>query len=132
MSTRTIQFNGMNITEIRRNADDIDIFFDHAIIVKNMDAAKEDTRWHGSGIISISSLEEDIEFPEFPMKLAGADIRNNQMIYRDEVTIPFDFHGHVGLNMRYSGCEQTVSIFGEHMSLTLSGNEKYVEHIKAE
>ena len=132
MSTRTIQFNGMHIVEILRNADGINIVFDHAIIVKNMDAAEQDTRWYGSGVISIKLLLEDIEIPQYPMILNGADIRDNQMIYRDEVAIPFSFHGHVGLSLRYSDSEQTVSIFGEQMSLSLSGNEKYIEHIKAE
>lgn len=122
----------MHIVEILRNADGINIVFDHAIIVKNMDAAEQDTRWYGSGVISIKLLLEDIEIPQYPMILNGADIRDNQMIYRDEVAIPFSFHGHVGLSLRYSDSEQTVSIFGEQMSLSLSGNEKYIEHIKAE
>ncbi len=132
MSTRTIQFNGMHIVEVQRNTDDIEFVFDHAIIVKNMDAAEQDTRWYGSGVIGIRLLHEDIEIPQFPIVLNGADIRDNQMIYRDEVAIPFNFHGQVGLSLHYSDSEQTVSVFGEQMSLTLSGNEKYIEHIKAE
>lgn len=132
MSIRTIQFKDMHIVGIRPHAGVIEITFDEAIIIKNMDAANEDTRWYGKGIIRIEgSDDDDFELPACPFDLTGADIRDNQMIYRDEVAIPFDFHGLVGLTLRFSEKNKTISIYGERMSLELDGHEKYIEHIKA-
>lgn len=122
----------MHIIEIRQNVDAIDITFDDAIIVKNMDAAEQDTRWYGTGTIRIESPQgDDFEPPECPVVLAGADVRDNQMIYRDEVAIPFNYHGHVGIVLRFTGIDKPVSIYGDRISLELNGHEKYIEHIKA-
>lgn len=122
----------MHISEIQPNEDGFDIYFDEAIIVKNMDAAIEDTRWYGAGIIRVeATLDKDHEFPECPAILTGADIRDNQTTYRDEVAIPFNFHGHVGISLRFSELDEAATIYGERMSLELSGHEKYIEHIKA-
>ncbi len=132
MSTRTIQFNNMHITEIHYHKDGIDINFDDAIIVKNMDAAEQDTRWYGAGAIRVEAIaDDDFETPECPVVLVGADVRNNQMIYRDEAAIPFNFHGHVGIDLRFPGKTRPVSIYGKRLSLELRGHEKYIEHIKA-
>ncbi len=132
MSTRTIQFNHMHIVEIRHNAGGINITFSDATIIKNMDAAEEDTRWYGSGAIHIQApVDDNFNLPECPAVLVGADVRDNQMIYRDEVVIPFNFHGHVGIDLRFSGLDESFSIYGERISLELNGHEKYIEHIKA-
>lgn len=123
----------MHIREIQTNTGGFEIYFDEAIIVKNMDAAIEDTRWYGAGIIRVEApLDKDLEFPECPVVLAGADIRDNQTTYRDEVAIPFNFHGHVGISLRFSELDEPTMIYGERMSLELDGHEKYIEHIKVE
>jgi hypothetical protein len=132
MSTRNIHFNGMVVSDISYQGDNAEIRFDYAIIVKNMDAAQEDTRWYGSGLIIIEELfEQTTDLPTLPATLTSADIRDNQMIYRDEIAIPFAIHGNVGLQLRFTDWSQLVKISGEKMSLELSGQEKYIEHIKA-
>lgn len=131
MSTRTIHFNDMTIADISQQNDRINIEFSHAIIVKNMDAAEEDTRWYGGGSIKIEDVDQQIgQLPTFPIKLIGADIRDNQMIYRDEISIPFSFHGFVGIEIRFAEPNSVLKLTGEKMSLELSGHEKYIEHIK--
>lgn len=132
MSTRNIQFQGMHISDFQRSADSVDITFEYAIIIKNMDAASEDSKWYGAGFMRIESLvDDDFETPELPGSLISADICDNQMIYRNEVTIPVNFHGHVGLKLHFEGSDIPISIFGERLILELSGHEKYIEHIKA-
>ena len=54
------------------------------------------------------------------------------MTYRDEIAIPFAIHGNVGIQLRFTDWPKPVKIFGEKMSLELIGQEKYIEHIKAE
>ncbi len=123
----------MHISNFRRESNSAVITFDYAIIIKNMDAAIEDSRWYGAGVIRIDDiLNDDFESPAVPAVLASADICDNQMIYRNEVVIPFNFHGHVGLKLKFGHYTQPISIFGENLTLELDGHEKYIEHIKAE
>lgn len=132
MSTRSIQFQGMRISDIQHSTDTVDINFDYAIIIKNMDAADEDSKWYGAGFMHIEGLfDDDFEIPPLPASLESADISDNQMIYRNEVVIPVKFHGHVGLKLHFEGSELPLSIFGERLTLDLSDHEKYIEHIKA-
>ncbi|MDH5354049.1 MAG: hypothetical protein OEY09_06335 [Gammaproteobacteria bacterium] len=131
MSTRTIHFDNMTIGSIAEYNDSAEIEFTHAIIVKNMDAAEEDTRWYCAGSIQIEGIEQRLgDFPEFPTQLSGADIRDNQMIYRDEIAIPFSFHGYVGIELRFTQPDVVLKLSGEKLSLKLSGHEKYIEHIR--
>lgn len=131
LSIRTIHFGNMTIANIREQGDSVEIEFTHAFIVKNMDAAEEDTRWYSGGLIKIEGVEQKFyDFPELPAQLSGADLRDNQMIYRDEIAIPFSIHGHVGIEMRFAESDTALKLIGEKMSLTLDGHEKYIEHIK--
>jgi len=132
MSTRNIHFTGMVISHIGYQADNAEIRFDYAIIVKNMDAAQEDTRWYGQGLIIIEEiLEKTTDLPALPATISSAEIRDNQMIYRDEIAIPLAIHGNVGIQLSFTDWPQLVNISGEKMSLELKGQEKYIEHIKA-
>ena len=133
MSTRNIHFSGMVVSDISYQGDNAEIRFDYAIIVKTMDAAQEDTRWYGRGLIIIEELfEPATDLPNLPETLSSADIRDNQMTYRDEIAIPFAIHGNVGIQLCFTDWPKPVKIFGEKMSLELIGQEKYIEHIKAE
>lgn len=121
----------MTIASIREHNDSVEIEFTHAFIVKNMDAAEEDTRWYGAGSIKLEEIEQRFgDFPELPAQLNGADIRDNQIIYRDEIAIPFSFHGYVGLEIRFAQSNAALKLSGGKMSLDLSSHEKYIEHIK--
>jgi len=122
----------MIIDEIRHSKDRVEIQFDYAIIVKNMDAAEEDTRWYGKGLITVEDLwHYPNDLPDLPATLSGADIRDNQMVYRDEIAVPFSFHGSVGLDLRFSDTDIKLTYSGERISLALNGHEKYIEHIKS-
>ena len=132
MSTRNIHFTGMVVSHVCYPADNAEIRFDYAIIVKNMDAAQEDTRWYGRGLIIVEDiLEQATDLPVLPATITSADIRDNQMIYRDEIAIPFAIHGNVAIQLSFADWPQQVKISGEKMSLELSDQEKYIEHIKA-
>ena len=122
----------MVIADILLDGDRAEIQIGYAIIVKNMDAANEDTRWYGKGLIAIEELwQQPSDLPNFPAELSGADIRDNQMVYRDEISVPFTFHGNVGLDLRFSDSDIKLTFSGERMSLVMIGHEKYIEHIKA-
>ena len=109
-----------------------ELTFDYAVIIKNMDGAVEDSRWYCAGIIRITDLlDNNVQLPDTPVTLLGADVCDNQMVYRNEAAIPFGYHGHVGLKMRFEADQPAVPVFGESMTLELSGHEKYIEHIKA-
>ena len=132
MSTRSLQFNGMRISSLLRESNFIEITFHYATIIKNMDAAIEDSKWYGAGVIRLEDFtNDDFELPTMPAVLSGADICDNQMIYRNEVAIPLKLHGHVGIKLKFNDDDQIVSIFGENLTLDLIGHEKYIEHIKA-
>jgi hypothetical protein len=123
----------MQIGGFHKEGNSLELTFDYAVIIKNMDAAVEDSRWYGAGIIRITDLLDDnFDLPDTPVTLLGADVCDNQMIYRNEAAIPFNYHGHVGLKLRFEGDQQAVSIFGDKMLMELSGQEKYIEHIKVE
>lgn len=122
----------MVVSDISYQGDNAEVRFDYAIIVKNMEAAQEDTRWYGGGLIRIEEISEQVQdLPTFPATVESADIRDNQMTYRDEIAIPFAFHGNVGIQLRFNGDSKPVKLTGEKMSLELIGQEKYIEHIKA-
>ncbi len=122
----------MIIGDIRLDNNRAEIRFDYAIIVKNMDAADEDTRWYGKGLIAVEDIwRQSGDLPDFPATLTGADIRDNQMVHRNEISIPFSFHGSVSLDLRFKDAGKKLTFTGERMSLALTDHEKYIEHIKA-
>ncbi|MEE8366506.1 MAG: hypothetical protein V3R76_12015 [Gammaproteobacteria bacterium] len=130
MSVRSMQFEGMTIGAIKRDGNRVEILVEHAIIVKNMDDAQSDTRWYGRGCLTIDDLfRNPDELPTFPATLDSADIRDNQMTYRGEISIPFEFHGNVGIILYVNGHRPPLKFFGESMSFNLSEHEKYIEHI---
>ena len=125
-----MQFHGMKINNIESDGDVARIEIDYAIIIKNMDDAEQKTRWYGKGIMSISDLAiESDKLPQFPAVVVNADIKDNQMTYRDEVLIPINNHGNVGITLNFEGFAQPVRFVGEHMTFDLSEHEKYIEHI---
>ncbi len=131
MSFRNIQFHGMKISNIESNGDTARIDIDYAIIIKHMDDADQQTRWYGKGILQIEDLAiESGDLPEFPALVENADIKDNQMTYRDEVVIPIKYHGNVGITLKFENFPQPVKFIGERMSFDLSEHEKYIEHIK--
>ena len=132
MSFRTMQFPGMIINSIESDGEQASINIDYAIIIKNMDDAEQDTRWYGQGLMKISELVVDSdELPQFPAKVKSADIKNNQITYRDEAVIPIKYHGNVGITLQFEDFAQPVKFIGEHMTFDVSQHEKYIEHIKS-
>ena len=131
MSFRTMQFPGMKINAISSDGDNAMINIDHAIIIKNMDDAEQDTRWYGKGLLNIEQLVVDSdEYPPFPATVISADIKDNQITYRDEAVIPIRFHGNVGIALQFENFPTTVRFIGESMDFDVSEHEKYIEHIK--
>lgn len=130
MSFRTMQFPGMKISHITSDGDTAKIEIDYAVIIKNMDDAEQDTRWYGQGLITISELVMDSDdYPEFPATVTSADIKDNQITYRDESVIPIKSHGNVGITLHFENFDSPVKFIGELMDLDLQGHEKYIEHI---
>ncbi|MDJ0834042.1 MAG: hypothetical protein QNJ69_11005 [Gammaproteobacteria bacterium] len=130
MSYRTLIFPGMQINRIDSDGDNARIDIDYAIIIKNMDDAEQDTRWHGKGILSVSELVIDSEeLPEFPATVQTADIKDNQITYRNEVVFPFKYHGNVGISLQFENFGHPVKFIGEFMEFDVSEHEKYIEHI---
>jgi len=125
-----MQFAGMTIGAIDLGGDRAEIRVDHTIIITNLDGAERDTRWYGRGCLTISDLyQSPDELPTFPVTLASADIRDNQMTYRGEINIPFEFHGNVGVILHFADDQPPLKFFGEYLSFSLSEHEKYIEHI---
>lgn len=130
MSFRTMLFPQMKVDGIRVDGDQAMLEIGYAIIIKNMDDAIQDTRWYGKGVMKVSELVlESDEFPDFPATVLSADIKDNQITYRDEVAIPIDFHGNVGITLKFEHFDRPVKFIGEHMDFNLSEHEKYIEHI---
>ena len=130
VSVRSMQFQGMTISAIDHDSNRAEILVDRAIIVKDMDGAEQDTRWHGKGRLTIDNLYQSPEqLPNFPITLSNADIRDNQMTYRGEISIPFEFHGNVGIVLHFSGDRSPLRFFGASMAFNLTEHEKYIEHI---
>ncbi len=126
-----MQFHGMKINNIESNGDTARIEIDYAIIIKHMDDADHKTRWYGKGILQIEDITiESDALPSFPALVENADIKDNQMTYRDEVVIPIKYHGNVGITLKFENFPQPVKFIGERMSFDLSEHEKYIEHIK--
>ncbi len=126
-----MQFHGMKINNIETDGETASIDIDYAIIIKNMDDAEQKTRWYGKGILKIEDLLlASDELPDFPAVVENADIKDNQMTYRDEVVIPIKYHGNVGITLKFENLHQPVKFIGERMSFDVSEHEKYIEHIK--
>ncbi len=127
-----MQFPGMKIKSIDSDGENAHIDIDYAIIIKNMDDAEQDTRWHGKGRLTISELVIDSdEFPDFPATVKSADIKDNQITYRDEAVIPIKYHGNVGLTLQFNDFSTPVKFIGERMEFDVAEHEKYIEHIDA-
>jgi len=132
MSFRTILFEGMIIKGIAIADDLADIQIEKAVIVKNMDGAEDDTKWQGFGSLIIEDLvicDED-DLPEFPCTIKSADVKDNQMTYRNEALIPIDCYGNVGISIQFEGSDKTYKFIGEKMQFDVAEHEKYIEHIK--
>ena len=130
MSYRTLILPGMKIKRIESDSENAVIDIDYAIIIKNMDDAEQDTRWYGKGLLHVRDLVIDSdELPEFPATVKTADIKDNQITYRDEVVFPFKYHGNVGISLQFEDFEQPVRFIGEYMEFDVSEHEKYIEHI---
>lgn len=124
-------FPGMTISRISSDGDQATVDIDHAIIIKNMDDAVQDTRWYGKGTLKVQDLVVDCdELPEFPARVTSADIKDNQTTYRDEAIIPIDYHGNVGITLKFNDFDLPVKLIGERMIFDLSEHEKYIEHIE--
>ena len=130
MSFRTMQFQQMKINEIHSDGDSVNIDIGYAIIIKNMDGAEQDTRWYGKGILQITHLMVDSDdYPDFPATVTSADIKDNQITYRDEVVIPIQYHGSVGITLHFEDFDRPVRFIGEGMHFDVSEHEKYIEHV---
>ncbi len=126
-----MQFPAMKIAAIESDGDSARIDIEYAIIIKNMDDAEQDTRWHGKGVMHITELAVDSDdLPDFPATVSSADVKDNQITYRDEVVIPIKYHGNVGITLKFEGHDSIVKFIGEHMDFDLSEHEKYIEHVK--
>lgn len=132
MSFRTMQFAGICIKSITIKNDQVDIQLDKAVIIKNMDGAEQDTQWEGSGILIIKDLVlcDDDDLPSLPCLLKTADLKDNQMTYRDEVLIPIDCNGNVGITLVFEGETTPRKFIGEKMEFDVTEHEKYIQHIK--
>jgi hypothetical protein len=120
----------INSIEVKSNQAKIEV--SHAFIVKMMEGAEEDTRWYGSGQFIINGLlEKPNRLPACPIILSNADLRDNQMTYRGSSSIPFQYEGLVGLTLRITDSSETLIFIGESISFQLTGQEKYLEHIKS-
>ncbi len=125
-----MQFPGMKIASIESDGEQARIDIEYAIIIKNMDDAEQDTLWYGQGILNVTELAIDSDdLPAFPATVESADIKNNQITYRDEAVIPIKFHGNVGITLKFEGHDTPVKFIGEHMDFDISGHEKYLEHV---
>lgn len=133
MSFRTMQFEGMTIKSIRVENDTASIEISNAIIIKNMDGAEDDTKWQGFGTLIISGLviSDENELPDFPNNLISADLKDNQMTYRNETLIPVDCHGNVGMTLQFENQDKPLKFIGEKMTFDVDEHEKYIEHIKS-
>lgn len=130
MSFRTMSFPNMTIDNIVCEDDSVRIEIGYAVIVKNMEDADQDTRWYGKGVLKVSDLViQSDQHPNLPAQVITADIKNNQITYRDEVVIPFKYHGNVGITLKFEDFELPVKFIGEQMEFDVSGHEKYLEHI---
>jgi len=131
MSFRTMHFTGITVSDITIENDQADIKLEKAIIIKNMDGAEEDTQWEGFGSLIIKDLDicDDESLPNFPCLVTTADIKDNQMTYRDEVLIPIDCNGSVGITLQFEGESKPRKFIGEKMDFDVSEHEKYVKHI---
>ncbi len=127
-----MQFAGINIKNISINNDQANIQLDKAVIIKNMDGAEEDTQWEGFGTLIIKDLVlcDDDDLPNFPCLLKTADIKDNQMTYRDEVLIPIDCNGNVGITLVFEGETASRKFIGEKMEFDVTEHEKYIQHVK--
>ena len=126
-----MQFPGMIIKNIESDGDRASIDIEYAIIIKNMDAAEQDTRWYGKGLMQITELAIDSDdLPSFPATVKSADIKDNQFTYRDEMVIPIKNHGNVGITLHFENHAPAVRFIGEHMDFDVSEHEKYIEHVK--
>lgn len=131
MSYRTMQFSGMTIDNIQSDGDTVSIEIANAIIIKNMEDAEQKTRWYGKGVLTVTDLVIDSDdLPSFPATVLSADIKNNQITYRDEAVIPMNFHGNVGITLKFENSSQPLKFIGERMVFDVSEHEKYIEHIK--
>jgi hypothetical protein len=121
----------MVISSIDIESDQASIEVSHAFIVKMMEGAEEDTRWYGSGQFTINGLlDHPGRLPAYPLVISEADLRDNQMTYRGSSSIPFQYEGLVGLTLRIVNSSEKLIFIGESISFQLTGQEKYIEHIK--
>jgi len=132
MSFRTMHFTDITVKNINIHNDQIEIQLEKATIIKNMDGADDDTQWEGFGSLIIKDLIicDDDKLPNFPCQITAADIKDNQMTYRDEVLIPIDCNGNVGITLQFKGETQPRKFIGELMQFDVSEHEKYVSHVK--
>ncbi len=132
MSFRTMLFEGMIIKNIIISNDQADIQIEKGIIVKNMDGAESDTKWQGFGSLIVADLAicDDENLPDFPCIIKSADVKDNQMTYRNEALIPIECHGNVGIAIQFEGSDKIHKFIGEKMQFDVAEHEKYIEHIE--
>jgi len=131
MSFRVMQFAQMKIDSIEIENDVAKIHISHAIIIKTMDDAEEKTRWYAQATVKIDELlVHQGEIPPLPAIVSSADIKDNQITYRDESLIPINWHGSVGMTLNFEGSDKPLKLIGEDMQLDLDEHEKYIEHVK--
>lgn len=127
-----MHFTGVTVKDISITNDHAEIMLEKAVIIKNMDGAEDDTQWEGYGSLIIKDLVicDDDNLPAFPCIINTADIKDNQMTYRDEVLIPIDCNGNVGISLLIQGETKARKFIGEYMEFDVSEHEKYVQHVK--
>jgi len=131
MATRIeLSFPEARIERIEQNNDGLTLHVSELFLFISLTGSREQTQWRQSGTLTVEQVEIEGPLPGCPCTLEGGDLHDHAFTYRDLAPLPIDSHGQVGCTLRIAGQTEPLVLRGERIHLELTGERRYVGHVR--
>jgi len=131
MATRIeLSFPEARIERIEQTGDALILHLSELFLFISLTGSRERTQWRQSGTLTVEQAEIDGPLPACPCALEGGDLHDHAFTYRDLAPLPIDSRGQVGCTLRFAGQAEPLVLRGERIRLELTGNRRYVGHVR--
>ena len=131
MATRIeFSFPDARIQRIEQTDGGLTLHLSELFLFISLTGSREQTQWRQSGTLTVEQAEVEGLLPSCPCVLEGGDVHDHAFTYRDLAPLPIDSRGQVGCTLRIAGQAEPLVLRGERIRLELTGERRYVGHVR--